>query len=278
MPDAFSPDLNQIAAAANQPTMPTLPNNPADPRYSMLARILSAGNQAILQPALSDLAVFGDVARGQTSMSDPATQARLMGAAQLATGGMGQRMGYDIGPAGFGRDIGATPGPYQEVVNQPTMPVGANQNWGAIRGNSEAIRGPISQDLPEVGSPMWNVRTGSRIYERASDFPPYQTIGGGYANLEQKELLGKYTTENLLNLHQRLRNEFQSQTYALKQLQQIASGDLPPANYQMALIKQNPQKYIDRSTAMIHSYHRSLAGIEAELKARGHAIPQSPDE
>lgn len=36
--------------------------------------------------ALNDLAVFGDVAQGKASMTDPATQARVMGAAGLTTG------------------------------------------------------------------------------------------------------------------------------------------------------------------------------------------------
>lgn len=74
----------------NAPPQPTFPANPADPNYSMPARIGSAiGIEA--QRAGNWLynaaTVPGDVARGKASMSDPATQSRVMDLSSLVSGG-----------------------------------------------------------------------------------------------------------------------------------------------------------------------------------------------
>jgi len=70
------------------PPQPTFPANPADPRYSMLARIGSAlGIEAsrLGQGVWSAATLPGDIATGKTSMADPEAQQRAMDLASYVT-------------------------------------------------------------------------------------------------------------------------------------------------------------------------------------------------
>ena len=72
------------------PTMPTFPANPADPRYSMPARIGSAlGIEAgrAGQGLWNAATLPGDIATGKTTMADPQAQQRVMDLASAATFG-----------------------------------------------------------------------------------------------------------------------------------------------------------------------------------------------
>jgi hypothetical protein len=77
---------------ANLPPQPTFPANPADPRYSMPARIGSAiGIEAkrIGQGLWNAATLPGDIATGKTTMADPQAQNRVMDLASAATFGPG---------------------------------------------------------------------------------------------------------------------------------------------------------------------------------------------
>jgi hypothetical protein len=76
----------------NAPPQPTFPANPADPRYSMPARIgsalaIEAGR--IGRGLWSTATLPGDVATGKTTMADPEAQNRVMNLASTVTFGSG---------------------------------------------------------------------------------------------------------------------------------------------------------------------------------------------
>lgn len=187
MPDSLSPSLGDLAGQA-----PFLPSNPADPRYSMPLRLLSAGNQVVLQPILNSLSVFGDVARGQASMSDPITQQRLMGAANLATGGMGNRslssLARDPSLVGdFPRaELSPGDGPMTREFGY-----GLDSQWRVAHSQLYDVIGLID-DMHSRGVPMeqlqrlmetrnfWQDRIEAlrQHYARYGEFPPEYQYGG----------------------------------------------------------------------------------------------------
>ena len=72
------------------PPQPTFPANPADPRYSMPARIGSAlgiEGSRIGQGLWNAATLPGDIATGKTTMADPQAQNRVMDLASAATFG-----------------------------------------------------------------------------------------------------------------------------------------------------------------------------------------------
>ena len=92
----------------SQPPIPTLPSNPADPRYSMLARVASAAKQTIYDPIVGAASLPGDILTGKTTMADPGAQARAMTMATV------------FGPSGLRGPMG----PRQMTVGAASYPSG----------------------------------------------------------------------------------------------------------------------------------------------------------
>lgn len=293
MADWFSPDLSQVAAAANQPTMPTFPSNPADPRYSMLARLASAaGIEAqraggAVKGALENFIgpIYG---QGQVGSPQFADAASLL--AQLATAGMGRMPEWDPGPAGYGRAISGetvdasswrkaiTPPSQVGIVSVKPPPPVANPPWSPVSGPMTHMGG---MPVPEVGSPWWNVHTGAEIRTRGSDFPPHRTIGGDYANIDKPSLV-RHSTQDLTALYHNINDAIKRAGWQLIRLRQLQSGQASISSYADAQMMQNPGLWRERLANEVDR-HTSLADrLADELHDRGvdpmSLIYKPPDE
>ena len=125
------------------PPQPTFPANPADPSYSMPARIGSAIGVEARRAGnwLANAAtVPGDVARGRASMSDPATQSRVMDLASLVSGGP-----LAGGAPEDALSMGVSRGPPKTATQVATGNVSwdaANQKWVGGKVMGQPMEGP----------------------------------------------------------------------------------------------------------------------------------------